>query len=1322
MALPASAHRYGRGLSVFCKLVLRAVCALQFALIPTAPSFGQAPGLAQAPPKPALITQPVEESKLTILHGNTYPLARAEYDRGAAPASLPMQRMLLVLKRSPDQEAALEALLDQQQDKASPNYHAWLTPEQFGQQFGPADADIQTITTWLQAQGFQIAHVSNGRTVIEFSGTAAQVQSALHTEIHKYMVDGADHWANASDPQIPTALVPAVAGVLTLHNFPRQAMNNVVGTFKRFKGTSALTPAGPLFTLPNFAQGLTFYGVGPYDFATIYNVSPLWNATPAINGTGQTIAVVGETDVDFVDLEKFRALFGITSNDPIMIVDGPDPGLQPDEIESDLDLEWSSAIAPGATIKFVVAATTDTTLGVDLAAQYIVDHNVAPIVSESYGMCEAALGTAGNQFFFQLWQQAAAQGMSVFLASGDSGSAGCDRGRPAEFGLQVSGFASTPYTTTVGGTDFNDINNFAPYWNPTNDAHLASAKSYIPEMTWNDSCTNSEWSIITGVTIAESNCNNPQVGNRGGIISAGASGGKSGCTVGDAEDITSCSGGYTKPSWQTGAGVPNDNKRDIPDVSLFASDGFNGHFVVICSKNFTGSYCDPNNAEGTIVGIGGTSASAPAFAGIMALIDQKTNSRQGNPNYTLYSLAAQQPAASCNSSLAPASTCVFYDVTLGTIAMPCVTGSTVDCQTNKKSDQFGVLTGYATTTAYDLATGLGTVNAANLVNAWATAAAGSKGSVTSLTMTPSPLTITHGATANLTVTVAPAAGSTGTPSGEVALETSKGIGVGSFLLANGTVTGTTNDLPGGSYTVTAHYPGDATFAASDSTPPIQVTVSPEPSTTSVKVLTADANGNPIPFTSGPYGSFVYVRADVAGQSGNGTATGSVTIKDNGTLIDGNPFPLNSQGNTATPNGVFKFSAGAHSVAASYAGDGSFNPSSSAAVPFMITQAATATTIPGGSRTTGVGTPVFVTAQITATSCGDPPTGKLNFINQGKVVDSEVVAGASIAQCNITLTVTGMFTLNTSGINNITAQYVGDANYSSSTSAPLPLDAVFGTTTAVTPSTPTIQQGSSVTMTATISPSPSQAGGPPITGTVQFSNQSSGVNQGSPVPVTNGQAQITISSLPAGQFGIGATYSGDTNYAGSFGVGAVTVNPGPDFAMVANPSTITVTKPGQPGSTMLMLTAMNGLMGTFNLVPQCTGLPSESSCSVSPASVTFSSTMTSASVMLTVATTAPSNVAPSRRMGPGGAGRELAILVCVLALVLVVCLARKRPRLELVMTVLAFAAFLTMAACGGGGGGGGVHNPGTPIGLDSSAQVSFTLGQATHSIPISINVE
>ncbi|MFY9732722.1 MAG: Ig-like domain repeat protein, partial [Candidatus Acidiferrales bacterium] len=1152
--------------------------------------------LAQtAPPKPALIKQPIEESKLTVLRGNTYPLALAKYDRGAAPASLPMQRMLLVLKRSPELEASLDALLDQQQDKSSANYHAWLTPEQFGQQFGPADADIQVITSWLQLQGFQVAKVSNGRTVIEFSGTAAQVQNSFHTEIHKYTVNGADHWANASDPQIPTALVPAVAGVLTLHNFPRHAMNHVVGTFKRTKGTSALTPVGPLFTLPNFADNLTFYGVGPYDFATIYNVSPLWNATPAINGAGQTIAIVGETDVDLVDLQKFRALFGITSNDPTMIVDGPDPGLQPDEIESDLDLEWSSAIAPGAAIKFVVAATTDTTLGVDLAAQYIVDHNVAPIVSESYGICEAALGTAGNQFFNQLWQQAAAQGMSVFLSSGDSGSAGCDRDNPAQFGLQVSGFASTPYTTTVGGTDFNDLNNFAPFWNPTNDAHEASAKSYIPEMTWNNSCTNTEWSTVTGSTNAETNCNNPQIS--GAVVATGGSGGKSSCTTGSGQDIISCAGGYAKPSWQTGTGVPNDGKRDIPDVSLFASNGFNGNFYVICSKNVTNFYCDPSNPNGTIVGIGGTSASTPAFAGIMALIDQKTNSRQGNPNYTLYSLAAKQAAAGCNSSSNPASTCVFYDVTSGTIAMPCFTGSTADCSTSVKSHQFGVLTGYTTTAAYDLATGLGTVNAANLVNAWG-GATGSKGSVTTLSMTPTPLTITHGATANVNVTVAPAPSGTGTPTGEVALIASTSFGVASFLLTNGTVAGTTGDLPGGSYTITAHYPGDVTFSASDSTPPISVVVSPEPSTTTVKVLTADVNGNPIPFTSGPYGGFVYIRADVVGQSGNGTATGNAIIKDNGTAISGSPFALNEQGNTATPNGIFTLAGGPHTITATYSGDSSFNPSSAPSVTAAIVPAVTTIVAGTNSRVTNVGVGVDLEASISATSCGNPATGTISFFTgTTQVASTNLQSTVDSSHCALSGSVTTYTTTLPVGINTITAKYNGDGNYASATSSTFTTDVVIPTNITLTSSMPTIQAGQSVTFTAKVMAN--MSGGPAMTGAVLF--DVNGANQGNPVPLTNGQAQLTTSTIPWGSAVVGAHYINDVNYGRSDTAVGETVNPYSTMTAVTTSfanarqgqkitftATVTSTQSGGPALGGMLFFDANGMGGSGLLTLDANG--------------------------------------------------------------------------------------------------------------------------------------
>src|SRR5271157_223599 len=407
-------------------------------------ALGQdATGTTSTAPQP-LITQPVDESQLTTLTGNTYPLAKPQYDLGTAPASLPMERMLLVLKRSPEQEFALRNLLDDQQDKTSPNYHKWLTPEEVGQQFGPTDADMQTITAWLQSHGFQVGS-TKGRTVLEFSGSASQVQEAFHTTIHKYLVNGEQHWANASDPQIPTALTLAVAGIDSLHNFPRRAMNRFVGTYSE-KAKSVTVP-GPNYTVA-CGSAQTCYAVSPYDFATIYDVLPLWNANPAINGTGEAIAIVGRTNINPNDPTAFWTLFGLTVpvNKLNIILNGPDPGINGDEGEADIDIQWSGAVAPQATIDFVTSQSTETTDGVDLSAVYIVDNNVAPVMSESYGQCELGLGTAGNQFHYTLWEQAAAQGISVFVSSGDNGSAGCDNpGGPAQYGLNVNGIASTPF-------------------------------------------------------------------------------------------------------------------------------------------------------------------------------------------------------------------------------------------------------------------------------------------------------------------------------------------------------------------------------------------------------------------------------------------------------------------------------------------------------------------------------------------------------------------------------------------------------------------------------------------------------------------------------------------------------------------------------------------------------------------------------------------------------------------------------------------------------------------------------------------------------------
>ena len=720
------------------RYLLAGFAALFLALIP----FLAARVSGQTSSVPSRISEAVDNTKLMQLRGNVHPMARAEFDRGAAPASLPMEHMMLVLTRSAAQQAALETLLAQQQDKSSSNFHNWLTPEQFGQQFGPSDQDMQTIVSWLRSNGFQINDVSKGRTTIDFSGTAGQVQQAFHSAIHSYVfANGDQHWANSSDPQIPAALASVVSGVHSLNNFPRKRMIHSLGVVRRSKATGQITALNPQFTYGGGCNGTNTncFAVGPSDFATIYNSQAL--LTAGINGTGQTIAVVSDSDVNTADVTAFRSLFGLPAINFQQIETQPsaDPGVQAagDEIEAVLDVEWSGAVAPGAKIDLVVSPSTNTAFGGDTSASYIINNNLAPILSYSYGVCELYLGTSGNAFYQQLWGQAASQGITVLVSTGDNGSAGCEFpnanntnvSQEATTGLAVSGVASTPYDIAIGGTDFNDAPNPTTYWTNTSGT-LSSAKGYIPEVAYNDSCTNSILSTAlfgSFSSVAEINCNNPQLLNYLGsgfniIAPFGGSGGVSNCTTNattgtTAGSVSSCSGGYAKPSWQTGPGVPNDGKRDTPDVSLFSGDGFLQNFYVICQADQ-----DPGNAACNLaspyqdfVAVGGTSVAAQAFAGVVALINQKTGVRQGNLNPTLYALASGQAAGNCNASGTPASSCFFNDVTSGTIAMPCAKGSP-NCIVNSSSDTIGVLSGYNAATGYDLATGLGSVNIGNLVN------------------------------------------------------------------------------------------------------------------------------------------------------------------------------------------------------------------------------------------------------------------------------------------------------------------------------------------------------------------------------------------------------------------------------------------------------------------------------------------------------------------------------------------------------------------------------------------------------------------------------
>jgi hypothetical protein len=981
---------------------------------------------AQTANAPRRITQPIDDKNLTVLKGNTHPMARQQFDRGAAPSGLAMDRMLLVLKHTDAQEKAVKDLIAGQQVQGSPQFHKWLTPQQFGEMFGPSDADLQTVTSWLESRGLQLNSVSNSKHFIEFSGTAAQVQSAFHTSIHRFNVNGKDHWANSTDPQIPAALASVVAGVKTLHNFtPKPALHRA-GTFRRDAGTGRTQKidAEPQFTFPTNCFADCNYGIGPTDFATIYNVSPLWQA--GIDGTGQSIAIVQVSNIDIQDVRNFRKVFDLPPNDPEIILNGPDPGLVDAEDEAAADVEWSGAVAKGAKIKLVVSSDTNTTAGTDLSALYIVDNNIAPILSESFGECELFLGTTENQFLNSLWQQAAAEGITVFVASGDSGSAGCDNPNTetaATRGLAVNGIASTPYDVAVGGTDFlaGPLGAFQ-FFSFTNDPKTqASALSYIPEIPWTDGCGFPLLGLDPG------NCDSLGF-NLIDIIATG--GGVSACTVSNGQDVSTCTGGYPKPSWQTGVGVPADGKRDVPDVSLFAGNGFLQVFYIYCQADALPSNpscaLDPGSTT-DFLGAGGTSFSAPNFAGIMALVNQKTQARQGNANFVLYKLAAGQDPTSCSSlgQSLPAATCTFNDIQFGDNFVPCVPG-TPNCVTNGLP--IGGTSGYLATPGYDPASGLGSVNAANLVNNWK-----------SITFTPtktslklSPSVITHGQPVGIDIAVA---AKSGTPTGQVALETNHKDPAGDFTLdPTGKIDTTTRLLPGGLSSVTARYGGDPLFSSSVSSSDT-VFVLPEPSTTKLSLFTLTLKtGATPPFAGGSYGSIVFVRADVAGRSGLGFASGKVNITDNNKPLPGNLFSLNSAGYTLTPNSTNTFAIGSHTLRAEFLGDPSFIPSVAKALTFVITKAPTTASAAVKPTVTVRNASVAISAAIATNSFGDQPTGTVTFLAADKSIGKLTLQGATDPA---TGQVSGTATLDTSklpvGTIPITAVYSGDHNYNGSTS-------------------------------------------------------------------------------------------------------------------------------------------------------------------------------------------------------------------------------------------------------------------------------------------------
>ena len=1172
---------------------------LVFALASLA-GWAAAPPEQNAAPVPSRIVETIDEGRLVTLKHTVHPLANARNDRGAAPDGMKLDRMHLVLSRSASQESALRELIGDMHTPGTASYHKWLTPDQFGKQFGPSDQDLATVQAWLGQHGFSVTQVNPGRQTIEFSGNVGQLRTAFHTQIHKYAVNGESHYANATDPKIPAALAPVVGGFVALNNFHAKSYVKALGKASYNPKTDKATPE---WTVGDPTNGYSFV-LSPGDYAVQYDLNPLYKA--GTNGTGQTIAIINESNINIGLVNSFRTLFGLPANPPQVIIDGNDPGIDginnPDgpndaSVEAYLDVEWAGAVAPNATVDLVIGGDTALESGLFLAAERAVYSNLAPIMSLSFGNCEAALGTT-NAFLNSLWEQAAAQGITVLVSTGDNGSAGCDDDNTQYYaidGLAVSGFASTPFNVAVGGTDFyysayNQGNSaidaqIATYWNVTasNNTPAVSILGVIPEQPWNSS----QYGFNLLDIYTESGETQTSI--------AGGSGGASAIYT-------------TKPTWQTGKGVPGDGVRDIPDVSLFASSGANASYYPICA---TDGDCQPVASSGTvqIFGVGGTSASTPSFAAMMALVNQ-VYGRQGQADYVLYPLATQFPAS-------------FHDVTVGTNTVPCdFSDATPDCISVSNPAQVtdpnlgaategelgtGTTADYNATVGYDLASGLGTIDANQLVTNWGSVKLAS----TTTTLSPSQSTFTHGTPIIVNGTVT---GASGTPSGDVALLTSSTDpnqqgGAGNFFtLTNGAYTGSVANLPGGTYNIWGHYGGSSTEAGSSSTP-VQVTVTPESSTLNFNIYTVvgtiNSSNNPGSVTYGMQLDLSAQPVSSAAKAGDGVPTGTVAFKDGSTTI--NTAVVNTEGDAEYNPPL---AIGAHSLSATYSGDQSYGTSSASAIAFSVVKdtpeiLVNASNNIGQGYIGGTNQPTILTVQVEngtiAGSAGNqifpvkvsPPTGTITVSGLPSGVPSSATLVAGVDPTTGAPEGIASFSIpaSTSSSNyTVTVNYPGDGNYATnSTQTQVQVFQPSGgltSTTAATVSGSTISPTTTIVVNGTVTGKSGQAA--PTGGVLVYSSGNFITEAGfssTSGDVSSFSVVLNSQTLSQGANFLTLQYTGDNTYYPS----AVALpNPNPiqnplsDFSMVPQSTIVAVAAPGGSGSVPINLTSINGFAGAVAL--------------------------------------------------------------------------------------------------------------------------------------------
>jgi subtilase family serine protease len=1279
-------------------------------------AFVSLPAVAQLEPQ-VLVTQPISQNRLITLRGTVSPLAQARYDRGIVNESTPAQRLLLVLNRPPEREAAFQQYLKDLHTPGSPNYHHWLTPDQIGSRFGPGDADIDAVVNWLSGSGFRINRLSRARRFVEFSGNVGQINAAFHTEIHQYMVDGVLHHANATAIRIPQALSGIVAGLSPLSDSWPTPQFEEAGKGHYDASAHQFVPD---FNLPSNWSPL-LYGVVPADFYMQYNLNPLYSAN--VTGSGVTIGIIDESNIDLDVANAYRTVFGLKANQLQVVLDGGDPGANSSQIESYLDVELAGAVAPAATINLYLSAGSPYQDPLVLAALRAVEDDHADILSISWGAAEQDLGVSGNQFWNALWEEAAAQGQTVLVSSGDTGQVPNQEYffQGMRVGPAVSGLASSPWDIAVGGTDFYyaDYAAGAPsastFWNSSNDpATKGSLKAPITEQVWNDPF---------GLDAISNGVQRNEFGASGG--------GASSCIVLDSSNA--CVSGYAKPGWQSGPGVPADNVRDIPDVSLFASNGANYSGWAIC--DYEGSCAPDAGGNFGFDIVGGTSASAPAMAGIMALVVQKYG-RQGQADTVLYPLSQQKPSA-------------FHDITLGGNWDLCVQGDN-DCTLNVAGlgAQAGESTVYSAGPGYDQASGLGSVDATQLVNNWNAISFAS----TTTTLQVSPSTAVHGTNVTLNASVLSSSGS-GTPTGAVSILTNStspsNQSQTAITLSGGSGSSSLNYLPGGTYQLTAQYSGDGVYAGSKSQPQT-IKITPEKSALTLNIQgyggTKAANlayGVPVILTAQPVG------VNSPAGSPDGAATGSMTF-----TLDGNTAtaPLNVGGMASwTAPGL---AVGTHTASASYPGDASFQASSAQAqtfsvgkgdpwIDFNVSNSLYNTIYAGSSISVSIIVGTVNGPMFSNTGPAPPgivaPTGtvtvKLVWDNSNVLGIGCAADTTGLAQTATLVPATGQFAqyataevvlANIPARDNgygymLCAQYNGDTNwiatgivYLNYISVALPPAAQSASTTSLSITPTNVAIGQRATITATVT-GPEGATIAP-TGYVTFFDNGAATNWlylEELTPAASGASSSYTLSLPSQYFWtnganqITAVYSGDSNYAVSTS-NAVTVNVnqgGNDFTLSAQSPQLLVAS-GSTGTVGLSLGSVNNFSGSVALT--CTPSSSQFSCSLSPSSTALNGTA-SATLSVTAmlpGTTASLSHGPQQRHGWLGGGAAIAI--CFLVFLPL----RMRRHIGLLFLPLLVGAFL-LTSCGGHGSGNG-SNP-TPVNGTPPGTYTVLVGATSNGI-------